>query len=329
MINEREFVDRLFQVARREMPASGAEERALGVLATVSRAGLISGSVSWFGGWGLAAVVGSAVVAVGAGSAIATHALRSPSVTTTNRSARIERDVPPRIAPTSISQPTGLSMKTVNPIPSVASSPPVASPSQCSNVSLPEAAPSTCSTDGAPALLQLTNACGVEAVDLYWVNYKCQEVFYRQVKPGEMYAQATFATHPWRVRDHATHRLLKEIAATALPNLDAGSHHPKKVEIVVRTSAPPPEASAGLCSEAGFPAELVVVNDHKEPLEMFWLDYDCAEIFKGYVNPSERWEQRTQDAHRWRVRDAKSHALLKEFAIEPTPSALRIDVFVP
>ena len=47
-------------------------------------------------------------------------------------------------------------------------------------------------------------------LSLSWVDFKCRESFVGKLAPGETLGQNTYDTHPWRVRDHATRRLIKE-----------------------------------------------------------------------------------------------------------------------
>ncbi len=47
-------------------------------------------------------------------------------------------------------------------------------------------------------------------VDIYWVNYQCQEVKYNTLSPGQSYRQRTYITHPWRIRDSQTGTTLGE-----------------------------------------------------------------------------------------------------------------------
>lgn len=48
-------------------------------------------------------------------------------------------------------------------------------------------------------------------VDIYWVNYQCEEVKYNTLRPGQSYRQRTYVTHPWRVRDSQTGTIVGEI----------------------------------------------------------------------------------------------------------------------
>ena len=45
-------------------------------------------------------------------------------------------------------------------------------------------------------------------VGVYWINYDCHEELYQTLAPGASYVQATFATHPWVMRDSQTGLLL-------------------------------------------------------------------------------------------------------------------------
>ena len=83
-----------------------------------------------------------------------------------------------------------------------------------------DAPPAECShTWDTPTTVKWVNASRDRTVQTYWVDYQCREVFYQDVPPGATAVQQTFTTHPWRVRDRATHRLLMDItgARTADP----------------------------------------------------------------------------------------------------------------
>lgn len=38
-------------------------------------------------------------------------------------------------------------------------------------------------------------------LDMYWIDYKGEEVLYGSISPGETWAQNTYVTHPWVARD--------------------------------------------------------------------------------------------------------------------------------
>jgi hypothetical protein len=43
-----------------------------------------------------------------------------------------------------------------------------------------------------------------EGVNVLWINYQGNEVFYVFLNPGDTYLQGTYVTHPWLVRSAAT-----------------------------------------------------------------------------------------------------------------------------
>ncbi len=79
---------------------------------------------------------------------------------------------------------------------------------------LPGPAPMVCSGVGLPPVstLQIVNDAPC-AIELWWVDFSCREVFYQTVPPGGASAvQSTFETHAWRLRTTGTHELLRDIA---------------------------------------------------------------------------------------------------------------------
>ncbi|MEA5578698.1 CAP domain-containing protein [Anabaena sp. UHCC 0451] len=89
----------------------------------------------------------------------------------------------------------------------------------------PKLSSTTIAATPAKTLAQNTSQCSKEGnrqaritfindtnrqVDIYWVNYQCEEVKYYTLRPGQSYRQRTYITHPWRVRDSQTGRILNE-----------------------------------------------------------------------------------------------------------------------
>ncbi|GAB4232310.1 MAG: hypothetical protein Kow0049_15200 [Stanieria sp.] len=73
----------------------------------------------------------------------------------------------------------------------------------------------TCSVESnTPTQITFTNNTA-NPVNLYWVNYECQEVQYQTIQPQASYTQDTFVSHPWRIRDSQTGELLKEFTPTS------------------------------------------------------------------------------------------------------------------
>jgi hypothetical protein len=74
-----------------------------------------------------------------------------------------------------------------------------------------------CSVDSnTPATMTFTNT-SIDLVELYWVDYSCQEVFYGSLHPGESVEQQTYVSHPWNVRMVGAGLLLKQVVAGATP----------------------------------------------------------------------------------------------------------------
>lgn len=85
-------------------------------------------------------------------------------------------------------------------------------PLTCADLVLPETGPVSCSTDALDLVeLAITNDCAGPAVDVYWVDYNCNEIFYARIQPGGSWGIPTFQTHPWRVRNVDTGALMREI----------------------------------------------------------------------------------------------------------------------
>jgi hypothetical protein len=66
------------------------------------------------------------------------------------------------------------------------------------------------SQDNQTVEVEFDNTCGF-AIDVYWVNYFCEEEFYQAISAGNSWSTTSYATHPWRVRDAKTGALILEI----------------------------------------------------------------------------------------------------------------------
>ena len=56
-------------------------------------------------------------------------------------------------------------------------------------------------------------------VDLLWIDYYGHEVYYTSIFPGSMHMQPSYATHPWVVREHISHKPILVMIATPRPAL--------------------------------------------------------------------------------------------------------------
>jgi hypothetical protein len=178
---------------------------------------------------------------------------------------------------------------------------------------VPDYPPTVCSTKGRQEGMELVNSCG-EAVDVYWVDYKCRESFVTRLAPGETMGQNTYDTHPWRVRDHATHRLIKEWVGPRLPEPSATPV--QMPDIVIRDGAMAPDRPAQVCSRASSAATLRFVNQRTSGVSVvFWVNEECTEELHERLEPGATMAVSTFDAHAWRVRD-ETGALLVDFVPE-------------
>jgi hypothetical protein len=52
-----------------------------------------------------------------------------------------------------------------------------------------------------------------QTVDVYWIDYNCEQQLYGTLEPGGSYLQGTYATHPWVFVDAKTEETLKTFVA--------------------------------------------------------------------------------------------------------------------
>lgn len=63
--------------------------------------------------------------------------------------------------------------------------------------------------DGKAVGVSFANGCS-GFINVYWVDFACQENKYHEIGPGQNKVQSTFAGHIWRLRDQASGQLLRE-----------------------------------------------------------------------------------------------------------------------
>lgn len=203
--------------------------------------------------------------------------------------------------------------------------------------SMPEATPAKCSTPGGHTVtLALKSTCTTTTLDIFWVDYKCQEIFSGTLAPGETWHQETWDSHPFRLRDHATHRLVKELIAPQVAGAPDREQYekgpPTKLPLVVirdedapLAEAPPPECTRF----GGRAATLHVRNERKSggPIALVNIGLACEESAEVWrVDPGETFDMPTSEGNAFRIRDA-SGALLAD--ILPTSLDTTTYVTVP
>jgi hypothetical protein len=308
-----QFARSLVDAGKTEQPPAGATARAFGRLAGGSAATATSatGAFAWTGGWTLSAVV---VLAAAAGVALAVQRERAPTVSA-------ETPAAPTVAAPEPSNPT----PTSGPAAVAGGSTPAAlgRGSLCERAEVPDYVPTACSQEGRHESMEVVNTCG-DAVDVYWVDFKCRESFVGKLAPGETLDQNTYDTHPWRVRDHATRRLIKEWVGPRQPEPPA---IPVQLpDIVIREGATATEGTPQACSRASDKALLRFVNQRTSGVSVvFWITDDCKEVLQERLEPGETWTSSTFEAHPWRVRD-ETGALLVDFVPESVDQTVYVSL---
>jgi hypothetical protein len=291
-----EFARSLVEAGKTEQLPAGAAGRAVRQLALAIPAPAAASTLSLVstGGWTIGAVV---ALAAAVGIALSTQRERA---TATAPTATVV--APPPSSSPPVTDPTS---------PPLAAQP--AAPSRgslCERVELPDYEPTVCSQSGHEEAIQIVNTCG-DPVDLFWVDFKCRETFVARLAPGETIDHRTYDTHPWRVRDHATHKLIKEWVGPRLP--DPPDKPVPLPDVVIRDGMSMADSTPSVCSRNGNQALLRFVNRRTSGVSVvFWVDYQCREQVVRRMEPGETWTPQTFDTHPFRVRDERG-ALLMEF----------------
>jgi VHL beta domain len=158
---------------------------------------------------------------------------------------------------------------------------------------------STCSIGAAATgTLKIENNTS-QQVDVYWVNYQCQEQLYSTLPAGWIVTQQSYISHPWRVRERATGKLLKQVTVNSS---------------AVRHIALNDECSGVI----GGAAQTQFSNDLPFNVEVYWKDYGCQERLYAILAPGQSYVQATYANHAWRIRRADTKAILKDHQVDTT-----------
>jgi len=165
----------------------------------------------------------------------------------------------------------------------------------------------SCSTAwSSTATLKVANNY-TQPVDLLWVDYQCKEVKYTTLNPNAVLNQPSFVTHPWRIRETSSGKLLKQVTLNK-----SGT-----TQIAVRD-----ECSAG----GGTAIQFELTNNAKFAVDVYWKDYACQERLYFKVNAGSRQIIKTYSGHAWRIRKSKSGVIVKDIQVDTNfPSRLYVN----
>ena len=152
-----------------------------------------------------------------------------------------------------------------------------------------------------------------DPVDVYWVNYEGNLVFYQHLAAGESWVVQTYVTHPWAIYDdnipsHGVGFLPIETAAQAVirkPDLKSSALSPNAAaagnsssgandgKAAVNGSV----AAAFDCSKANSPAEKRICSD---PL-LAKMDHEMGTLYRNLIRSSKNAKAWESDQRGWLV----------------------------
>jgi len=170
--------------------------------------------------------------------------------------------------------------------------------SQTSFAALPNTLKS-CSTDWSKTTnFKLYNNHN-DYVDVMWMDYQCNEQKYMTLSPGASYVQSTFVTHPWRIRESRSGKLLKQFTPD---------------NSTTRYLSVNDECSAASVDKT----QMEVKNNSGKAVYVYWKGFDCKERYYLKVNPYSSNTLYSYAGHAWRIRDAASGKILKDVQLSST-----------
>jgi hypothetical protein len=160
--------------------------------------------------------------------------------------------------------------------------------------------------------------CSQDLLDVFWVDLSGQEKYRGRILPSELYWQDTWEGHVFRLRDHDSHALVKEIVATPIdtaPDRLASWKGPPTEEPLVAigpdqkpiAEAPPAECAHGGSRAAVWHFE----NDRKDQvIGLVSVDSQCRETGLHLIEPGKKYDVHVSEGHAFRIRDAFGALLL-------------------
>ncbi|HEY8074063.1 MAG TPA: hypothetical protein VIF62_08140 [Labilithrix sp.] len=311
-----DFKGALLRSAKRlDGPPDGAKARAIAQLAmpvasaaaTATAATAKAATIAWW-------IAGTAAIAGASGYGVAR--ITAPATTTTTVTATVTA--------TTTTTPIPTATATATPTPTATASANEAPADACA--SAPSVEPNACSSPGKNPLMlaiEIKNTCASD-VDVYWVDSACKEVFRGRLRPGEILRNGTSEAHVFRLRDHATRRLLKETSAHPIPGahpLTADAAAIAIPSVVLReTDAALPDEPPAVCSYAGAEATMTFVNERSEGVLVMYVDHECREKYWGEVSAHATKKFRSVEGDAWRIRDRSGALLAEHVPTAPDPT---------
>lgn len=161
--------------------------------------------------------------------------------------------------------------------------------------------------------------CSEGALDVFWVDESCHEIFRGIVAPGATFWQDSYEGHVFRVRDHATRRLVNELSPTRIDGAQdrdkywKGTRTELPLVVVHEGDTTIPEAAVPECTRGGGRAAVLHVRNERKtaPVALMRVDFDCKETGKPQmIGPGTTVDVGTSEGHAFRVRDEAGALLL-------------------
>jgi hypothetical protein len=162
-----------------------------------------------------------------------------------------------------------------------------------------------------------TNTSAI-ALEVFWVDWDCNEVSYGVIQPGEFLPMITYDTHLWVIRDEAGN-FIGEHRITPTFNdihLDVAS--------TISVQAEPVQGPSGTCSgDSDQVVDFTITNTTANPVEVFWVGWDCNEVSYAVVQPGEAVPMSSYATHVWVIRDQAGN-FISEQALTPETTDIQI-----
>jgi hypothetical protein len=326
-MNGSEFSKSLLKSSKIDAPLSNAKTRALAHVEQALRDATTTANA--------AAATANAItstklaVAIGATAVIAGAAGMGGGYTLAHLSPR-PQPIDPQTHESISASPSplnGVALPTVNPSMTIASPAPSAAPANstepaaaadsCKSIAVEPS--NKCSVDGGHTVtFAVKNDCSSTPLDFFWVDQSCREIYRGMVSPSQLSWQDSWEGHVFRLRDHATHKLVKEFSPTAVggapdrTKLWKGAATEIPVVTIGEENKPIAEAPPAECFHGGGRAATWhFQNDRKnEPLALSWIDANCKEWNTRMIDPGKKYDVHASEGHAFRIRDASGAILM-------------------
>ncbi len=152
-----------------------------------------------------------------------------------------------------------------------------------------------------------------EDINIFWVNDKNTEIYYKSLRPNAGYVQETYLGHLWRIK---TNNKLDKVIEFRITKRNQHFDNQGVVSQEKYKKTQKDIFWEPVFKEAITASTITVKNALKEAVAVYWLDYRNDEIQYFKLAPDEEIQQQTFLDQNWRIRKQSDSTLVLQFTVK-------------